>query len=119
MGGPVGIMEPYHPTRFTLEMLLTALGVRSGELAHIKHEKTLESKPLVTILEGGVMPGSGRMPTMPPRLTRRIPFNLGTVHFVPGYSHSDIVCGSPRTDGSPEPVAAHLTDFIIANTEGK
>ncbi|UFS98217.1 hypothetical protein [Nocardia huaxiensis] len=115
-GGPVGIMEPYHPVRFVLELVLATLGVRSDELAHIKHERTLETKPLITILEGGFLPGAQRPRTLRPR---RIPLNLGTVHFVPGYSHSDIVCCSARTDGTPEPVADHLTDFLVAHTSGE
>lgn len=119
MGGPVGIMEPYHPTRFTLEMALAAAGVRSGELARIKHERGLQGKPLVTVLEANVLPGASAPATVRSGVSRRIPLNLGTVHFVPGYSHSDIVCCSARSDGSPEPVAEHLTDFIVAHTAAR
>ncbi|MEV6771131.1 hypothetical protein AB0N05_21180 [Nocardia sp. NPDC051030] len=104
-GGPRSAVEPYHPVRFPLDQTFALLGVRSGDLAAIRHERGMRAKPLLSVFESHV-PLAPYIPLM----------NTGVAHVIPGYAHDDIPFATPRPDGSPEPVSDHIADFVAAHT---
>ncbi|MBL1079610.1 hypothetical protein JK358_34920 [Nocardia sp. 2] len=94
--------EPYHTPRYLIDQAFALVGVRAGDLAAIRHERGMRAKPLVSIFEGH-MHKAPAMKFM----------NLGDAHVMAGYSHIDVVSGSPRADGSPDPVAVPIVDFVL------
>ncbi|MGW4243066.1 hypothetical protein [Nocardia sp. NPDC004722] len=103
-GGRLNVFEDYFPVRQPLDAFATMAGCRTGSLASIRHERGAARLPFVNLMGGSsftqVIAGLGVYPEE-------------NVHWFPGYLHCDLAAGAdPRADGSPEPIATHLTDFV-------
>ncbi|MEV6275226.1 hypothetical protein [Nocardia sp. NPDC051832] len=105
-GGRLNVFEDYFPTRQQLDAVATLGGCRTGSLAAIKHERGAARLPFIHLM------GESSFTNV---LARWDVFPAQHVHWFPGYLHCDVAAGAhPRADGSPEPIAAALADFVRA-----
>lgn len=103
-GGRLNVFEDYFPVRQQLDAVATLGGCRTGSLASIRHESGAARLPFVNLMGQSsfteVLAGAGVFPDR-------------NVHWFPGYLHCDVAAGAdPRADGTPEPIAAALTEFV-------
>ncbi|MEC3919343.1 hypothetical protein [Nocardia sp. CDC160] len=103
-GGRLNVFEDYFPTRQTLDAVATFAGCRTGSLAPIRHKLGAARLPFINLMGQSsfthTIAGLGVYPEQ-------------NVHWFPGYLHCDVAAGAdPRADGSPEPIAARLAEFV-------
>ncbi|MFE3189805.1 hypothetical protein ACFXHA_12405 [Nocardia sp. NPDC059240] len=103
-GGRLNVFEDYFPVRQPLDAFAAMAGCRTGSLAPIRHERGAARLPFVNLMGGS---------SFTQVIARLGVYPEQNVHWFPGYLHCDLAAGAdPRTDGSPEPIAAHLTEFV-------
>ncbi|GAB4586221.1 hypothetical protein [Nocardia sp. IFM 10818] len=105
-GGRVNVFEDYFPNRQSLDAAAVLGGCRTGSLAPIRHEAGAARLPHVNLMGDSsftkALIGWGVYPE--------------NARWFPGYLHCDVAAGAdPRADGSPEPIAAALADFVRAH----
>ncbi|WP_405134826.1 hypothetical protein [Nocardia sp. NBC_01388] len=103
-GGRLNVFEDYFPIRQQLDAVATLCGRRTGSLGPLRYENGAARLPFVNLMGQSsftdVIAGAGVFPDH-------------NVHWFPGYLHCDVAAGAdPRADGSPEPIALALADFI-------
>ncbi|MFC9995165.1 hypothetical protein [Nocardia sp. NPDC127526] len=104
-GGRLNVFEDYFPLRQSLDAAAVLAGCRTGSLAPLRHEAGAARLPSINLMGASSF-------TRP--LTRFGVYPENT-HWFPGYLHCDVAAGAdPRADGSPEPIAAALADFVRA-----
>ncbi|QLY29562.1 hypothetical protein H0264_30600 [Nocardia huaxiensis] len=104
-GGRLNVFEDYFPNRQSLDAAAVFGGCRSGSLAPVRHEAGAARLPYINLM------GASSFTNV---ITRWGVYPENT-HWFPGYLHCDVAAGAdPRADGSPEPVAASLADFVRA-----
>ncbi|MFX0580925.1 hypothetical protein [Nocardia nepalensis] len=102
-GGRLNVFEDYFPTRQTIDAVAVLGGCRTGSLAPIRHEDGASRLPYINVMgESSFTNVITRFGVYPEQ-----------VHWVPGYLHCDLAAGAdPSPHGTPEPVAAHLAEFV-------
>lgn len=105
-GGRLNVFEDYFPNRQSLDAAAVFGGCRTGSLAPVRHEAGAARLPYVNLMGESsftwALTGSGVYPE--------------NTHWFPGYLHCDVAAGAdPRADGSPEPIAAALAEFVRAH----
>lgn len=102
-GGRLNVFEDYFPTRQSIDSVAVLGGCRTGSLSAIRHETGAARLPYVNLMGAS-------------SFTQPI-IGLGVypadAQWFPGYLHCDLALGAdPRADGTPEPVAAALAQFV-------
>ncbi|MFI9504001.1 hypothetical protein [Nocardia sp. NPDC052566] len=105
-GGRLNVFEDYFPARQSIDAAAVFGGCRTGSLAPIRHEAGAARLPHLNLMGASsftnVIAGLGVYPE--------------NTRWLPGYLHCDLALGAdPRADGTPEPVAAALSEFVVAN----
>ncbi|MFF2555972.1 hypothetical protein ACFVUS_33525 [Nocardia sp. NPDC058058] len=103
-GGRLNVFEDYFPLRQPFDAIAMLTGCRTGSLAPLRHEKGAARLPFVNLMGASSFTRT---------LSRWGVYPERDVHWFPGYLHCDLAAGAhPRADGTPEPIAAALADFV-------
>ncbi|MEV6773740.1 hypothetical protein AB0N05_34405 [Nocardia sp. NPDC051030] len=102
-GGRLNVFEDYFPTRQSIDAVAVLGGCRTRSLAPVRYEAGAARLPYINLMGESsftnVINGWGVYPE--------------NTHWFPGYLHCDVAAGAhPRVDGSPEPIAAKLAEFV-------
>jgi hypothetical protein len=106
-GGRLNVFEDYFPIRQSIEATALLAGCRTGSLAPVRHEAGAARLPAVNLMGAAsftnVITGWGVYPEH--------------TQWFPGYLHCDLALGAhPRADGTAEPVAAAVADFVAEHS---
>ncbi|UQA92032.1 hypothetical protein [Streptomyces halobius] len=102
--GPADVDEWYFPTRLAVEWGLALAGVRSGDLAHLKHEDGPKRNPQVSAI-------AEESPIKYWQLIGLVPKDAVLAR---GYHHIDMAAAAARqNNGKPEIVSKTFADFVV------